>query len=161
FEMAGALEMRTIHTQATSVSAGFRPNADPLATLKSIVLVGKCSLTLLTFARSCRRHGIAPYLVEVTDDTPQLRSFSAAIGGGIAVSSEALRSTAGIEIIRNFADTVKASALVPDCSINVREMAAQRSTFEPACRVLAPSAEALAIEDDKLRQIALARECGF
>jgi biotin carboxylase len=130
-------------------------------TVRNIVMIGFWS-PCLAFARRMKEAGVAVHLIDMVDEPASFERHSAAIeaDGEIMLWSDA-KSEKAILQIQNFAKRVKADAIVTADEFTQLWLAENRHRFEPACRVLAPSAATLQVLLKKPEQVRIAREAGF
>ncbi len=135
--------------------------AAPSFALSSLVMVGFRSPSL-AFARRIREAGIAVHLIDILDERTKFQRQSSAIDpdGDVLLWPE-VGTPAGIERILRVVRRVGAQAVHTVDEGTQLWLARHRSRFEPACRILSPSADMLEALLKKSVQISLARKSGF
>ena len=129
--------------------------------IRRLILLGEFGPPFLTFARSCKARGIAPYLLETTRREPRWRRYSSSLAGGDAIVPDIIDTPDGIRELHDYAAAVKAEAVVTLSDHNLLWLARNRGEFEPDCRLLVPSVESLELLASKKKQLDLARNVGF
>ena len=139
-------------TQACSSSDPHRVN--------SLVILG-ASAPLLSTARRFK-NSIKTHLIELLRGKPiSHRHLDGIEPGNIAMDLLKVGTAEGLALVKAFAQKVNADAILTDDDWALEWLAQNRSHFEPACRVLAPSRETLLNLWDKVYQVRLAEQCGF
>jgi biotin carboxylase len=131
------------------------------APVSRIVIIGFWS-PCLAFARRVKQAGVAVHLIDLADEPTEFRRHSDALEpeGDVLLWRDA-KTPKGLEQVVAFVNRVGADAIITADEYTQLWLAKNRDRFEPACRVLAPSAEALEIILKKPEQTDLARQSGF
>lgn len=131
--------------------------------LRNVLLLGRFGPPLLTFARSCARAGVRPFLLEIGPggDAPSPRWLCRYLAGVSRLDPSIVGTGEGLERVRQVAAKVQAEALVAGSDAHILWLARERAAFEPECRLLAPPAELLEGILSKEVQIQLAKKVGL
>lgn len=117
---------------------------------------------MLAFARRCRDFGVDVHIIDVRDEEgPQRFPGWMHAGLGPAMKWTDVGTSAGLERIRRFVESVGADALISADELTLLWLAKNRDVFEPRCRLMAPAAELLERMLSKEEQIRIAARAGF
>jgi hypothetical protein len=129
--------------------------------MSRILLIQSWGFSSLAFTRSCYRQSLRVHLLEVGNGKSHWRRYSSCLAGGEGIRREEIGAPEGIRLVRNYVSPVRAQAVVIMNDMRLLWLAQNRSTFEPVCQLLMPSAETLQFVSSKRNQIELATRVGF
>lgn len=115
----------------------------------------------LSFARSCKAHGISVYLLEPQEGPVRWQRYSSCLSGASGINPDLIGTPEGLLKICDFVESVNARALMVTNDKMMLWLSQNREMFEPDCAVLAASDNCLQLLFDKQNQIEIARKSGF
>lgn len=138
------------------------PAANPERRSMNILMVGKWDTCCLAFARGCHRAGVNVFFFDTTGSPAPWQGYTRCLAGGGDLRDAPGGPEDVIRAVTEYARFVEADAMIasPDEPFLIR-LAAARSSFEPRCKLLAPSADTLAALYSKKRQAEEASAAGF